>query len=303
MGEVLQFPVRAPVGKPIVSAESDLFSEILRDQWDRPLIQRLGHVDHGSPCGKKTVDGAGKQCLLAYRRASTVAEVLDGHYGLDVWKRRLTAQGLAQRPDLLQAIHVARAKRELDEIAEEAFVAAGGDSAARNGTTLHGLTDQLNRGQDVPSGLPSNIVAMLEKYEIATRRFTYIDGERFVVQDTIQVAGTYDSRYRDEKTGELYIGDLKSGQDMDYLSIKLPAQVAVYASGRIYDLIGTREDHGANRDRGLLIHLPWVEKAEDAVCHLKWLDLRVGRAAIREAFRVEAMRKIKSSQTMLAVKD
>lgn len=268
-------------GKQIVAVKSDIESAIARDQWDRPLII--------------PPDGEGKP--TAYRRASTVAEVLDSYYGLHQWQLRLTAEGLAQRPDLVQAIHTA-SKREIGLIVEEAQEQAGAGVASRNGTTMHGLTDRLDRGLDVPAGLPSNIMAMLEAYQKATANLEVLDSERFVVNDKIKVAGTYDRRVYDSKTGLTVIGDLKTGQSLEHLTLKAPAQVAVYASGVHYDLDGEREETGANRDRGLLIHLPWTDDPREASCELRWLDLSIGRKAILEAFRVERFRKLSAAQTM-----
>lgn len=277
MGKVLPF-------KPIAAVESDIPAQIERDQWDRPKI---------------IPPGGGKP--VSYRRASTVAEVLEDHYGLNRWKMRLTAEGLAQRPDLVQAIHTATSK-EVGIICEEAFLQAGGDVASRNGTTMHALTDKIDKGEARPKGLPPHINAMLDAYARAMERFEYLDGERFVVQDKIKVAGTYDRRLLDTKTGEVLIGDLKTGQSIEHLALKTPAQVAVYASGVHYSLDGEREPHGASRDRGLLIWLPWTEEPSAAVCDLKYLDLRIGRKTIMEAFRVEEFRKIKAAQSMTAVR-
>lgn len=269
-------------GKPIVSATSDIEAAIRRDQWDRPLII--------PPDG-----GEGKP--VAYRRASTVAEVLEDHFGLEKWRMRLTAEGLAQRPDLVQSIHTA-SKKEVGLICEEAIEQAGGSVASRNGTTMHALTDRLDRGEPMPGGLPANIRAMLDAYQKATARFRYLDGERFIVQDRIKVAGTYDRRLFDEKTGLTVIGDLKTGQSLEHMALKTPAQVAVYASGVWYDLDGDREPHGADRDRGVLIWLPWTDDPSEALCEIHWLDLKIGRQVIKEAFRVEEFRKLKAAQTM-----
>src|SRR5690242_2121045 len=118
MGDVVPFR-----GKQIVSAKSDIEAAIERDQWDRPKIIPVG--------GGKSV---------SYRRASTIAEALEDHFGLEAWKRRLTAEGLAQRPDLVQAIHTAN-KREVGQIVEAAIEQAGGGQAARNGSTMHALTE------------------------------------------------------------------------------------------------------------------------------------------------------------------
>ena len=265
--------------KRIVSVKSDIESAIARDQWDRPKIIQP--------------DGS----LVAYRRASTVAEALEDHYGLHQWELRLTAEGLAQRPDLVNAIHGA-SKSEVGKIVEEALEQAGASVASRNGTTMHGLTERIDKGLDLPSGLPSNIEAMLAVYAKETERLRVLDTERFVVQDKIKVAGTYDRRVFDEKTGLTVIGDLKTGQSLAHLAVKAPAQVAVYAAGVHYDLDGEREPHGAERDKGLLIWLPWTDDPREAICELRWMDLRIGRAAIKHAMKVDTFRKIKFSQSM-----
>lgn len=277
MGDVVPFR-----GKPLVSAKSDIEAAIERDQWDRPKIIPVG--------GGKSV---------SYRRASTISEALEDHFGLEAWKRRLAAEGLAQRPDLVQAIHTAN-KQEVGKIVEAAIEQAGGGQAARNGSTMHALTERLDNGEDLPTGLPSNIVAMLEKYEETTRRLTVIDTERFVVCDAIKAAGTYDRRVEFE--GDILIGDLKTGQNLNYLALKTCAQVAVYAAGDLYSLDGEREPHGANRNRGLLVHLPWTDDPSEAVCELRWLDLATGRRAIKEAQRMETFRKLNAEQLLLRVR-
>jgi hypothetical protein len=284
VGKVLvgAFPLSEAKAKPLIAAEGGVEALVERDQWKRPKIIPPGG---GTP--------------VSYRRASTVAEAIDDHYGLDVWKQRLLAQGLAQRPDLVQSIHTAT-KSELADICEAAMDQGGANVASRNGSTMHALTDRLDRGEDMPPGLPSNIVAMLEVYEERMKRFTYLDGERFVVQDKIKCAGTYDRRLADEDG--IYIGDLKTGQDYKRIALKTAAQVAVYAAGVHYSLDGEREEHGAMRDRGVFIWLPWTDKPEQAQCEVKWIDLRSGRKAIMEAFRLEDFRKIKAEQVMLNIR-
>ena len=284
MGKVLQgaFPLSKPEAKGLVPAEGGIEALVDRDQWDRPKIIPPGG---GTP--------------VAYRRASTVAEAIDDHYGLDVWKQRLLAQGLARRPDLVQAVHTAN-RPELAAIVEAALDEGGANVASRNGATMHALTDRLDRGEAMPKGLPAHITAMLEAYEREMRRFEYLDGERFVVQDKIKCAGTYDRRLTDGE--HIYIGDLKTGQNWKRIALKTAAQVAVYAAGDHYELDGEREPHGALRDRGVFIWLPWTDDPTDARCEVKWLDLRTGRKAIMEAFRLEDFRKIKAEQVMLDVR-
>lgn len=266
--------------KQVVSVKADVEASLPRDQWERPLI---------------VPPGGGKP--EAYRRASTISEELEDHFGLENWKRRLTLEGLAQRPDLVQAAHTAN-RREKTAIIEEALDQAGANIPSRNGTTLHRLTDMLDRTGDVPAGLPANIVAMLEAYEKATAHLEVLDTERFTVQDKIKAAGTYDRRLYDSRHHLTLVADLKTGQSLEHMATKTPAQVAVYASGVWYDLDAEREAHGADRDRGLLIWLPWCDDPNEAMCELHWLDLRTGRMAILEAMRINKIRKLKASQTM-----
>jgi hypothetical protein len=271
--------------KPVVAVVSDIESLVPRDQWDRPKIIQP--------------DGT----LVSYRRASSVAEAIDGHIGLDNWHCKLTALGLAARPDLMQAVQVAKNNKELTAIINEAQVHAGRDVASNNGSYMHRLTDLIDTGKDIPSGLPVHVEAMLEKYAEATADLEVLDSERFVVQDELRIAGTYDRRVRSRKTGRVLIGDLKTGQKLAYQATKTPAQVAAYAKGVWYDLDGDREPHGAEEDWGLLIHLPWTIDPREAECEVYWLDLRIGRAAIKEAFGIEAFRKIKHTQTMIPYGD
>lgn len=277
--------------KQIVSVKSDIESAIPRDQWDRPRIIQP--------------DGT----LVSYRRASTVAEALEDHFGLQKWQRRLAAEGISQRPDLSQAIALAASKgnkREIDDLIEEAMDFAGANTASRNGSTMHGLTERLDMGLPLPKGLPENIRAMLKVYkEVFLGRFEVLDTERFVVQDKIRVAGTYDKRVRDKTDGRIYIGDTKTGQSLQHMALKTCAQVSVYAAGKKYNLDGEREKHGAERDRGVLIWLPWTDDLEEqpAECEIRWLDLVVGRKAIMEAQRVDDYRKIKAAQILPRIRD
>jgi hypothetical protein len=292
LGKVLHGTFPLSGAKPLIAAEGGVEELLPRDQWGRPIIMPPDHEPHAG-CTPKA-------CGKAYRRASTVAEAIDDHYGLDVWKQRLLAQGLAQRPDLVQSIHTAN-RQGLAEIVEAALDQGGANVASRNGSTMHALTDRLDRGEDMPPGLPSNIVAMLEAYEQRMKRFTYLDGERFVVQDQIECAGTYDRRLADEN-GTILIGDLKTGQNYKRIALKTAAQIAVYAAGKPYTLDGERDEHGADRNRGVFIWLPWCEKPEQAQCELKWVDLRSGRQAILEARRLEDFRKMKAEQIMLDIR-
>jgi hypothetical protein len=144
---------------------------------------------------------------------------------------------------------------------------------------------------------------MLDAYiDVVSSRFETLDTEGFVANDKIKVAGSFDRLLLDKITGLKYTGDLKTGQNLKYLALKTCMQVAMYAASPYYELDGQREPHGAERDRGVLIHLPWVDDAKDAECELRWLDLVTGRQAVAEAIRVREFRSLTPEQLLPRIK-
>lgn len=285
--------------KAIVSAESDVESQIPRDQWKRPMIvPPTGHRADCSPA--RTAKGKAKgycTCCVPYVRMSTLAGTLDDHQGLDEWKRSEMVKGLARKPHLLPKALVAD-RNELREIKEAAMAASDAETAAENGRTLHKVTDMVDRGLPVPKHLPDNMKAMIAAYVEVMSQFEYLDGEQFVVCDRIKAAGTYDRRLRHKRSGRVVIGDLKTGSDSDRIALKTATQIAGYAAGQWYDLDGGREPHGAERDWGLVIHLPYTEDPERAYCEARWIDLSLGRKAALESIKVRAWRDLSAAQIM-----
>lgn len=270
------------VDKEIVSADAGgVEAQILRDQWDRPIIQpRSG----GKPTG--------------YVRVSTMAETLSDSYGLNRWMQGNVVKGLAKRKDLYHQSLIAATQADIYEVVDLAAEAGDEKQRAREGTSMHVLTAMLDEGRELPPHLPDNVRAMLDAYEKAMADFETLGTEGFVANDKIKVAGSYDRLLRQRSTGVKYIGDLKTGQNLKYLALKTCMQVAMYAGSDHYDLDGHREPHGADRDRGVLIHLPWVDDADEAECELRWLDLRVGRQAVLEAIRVREFRSLTPEQIL-----
>lgn len=285
--------------KAIVSAESDVESQIPRDQWQRPMIvPPSGHKADCAPA--RTAKGKAKgycTCCVPYVRMSTLAGTMDDHQGLDEWKRSEMVKGLARKPHLLASALVAD-RLEMAEIKEQAMAASDADIASANGSTLHKVTDNLDRGIPLPASLPDNMKAMVAAYTEVMSAFEYLDGEQFTVCDRIQAAGTYDRRLRHKASGRVIIGDLKTGSDSDRIALKTAVQIAGYAAGQFYDLDGNREPHGAERDWGLVIHLPYTDDPEAAYCEARWIDLRLGRKAALESIKVRAWRGLSSAQIM-----
>ena len=254
--------------------------EIERDRFGRPLIQ--------------PVDG-GKR--VAYTRATTFAGALSDQYRLGLWKQRMTATGLLDRPDLILAVAAARHdSTKLDAVCESAVEAAKGTAAAGIGTSLHTLTEMVDRGIDVGT-IPDAYVADLAAYQKATEELTALHIEQICVQDFLKVAGTPDRIVNFRK--KTHIADLKSGS-IQWDPIKIAAQLAIYARSKIYDVAtGERTPHGAEIDWGIVIHAP----AGTGTCTLYWVDLLKGWEAVLLARQVRDMRAISTKHLLKPVED
>lgn len=259
---------------------STLQPEPTRDRYGRPMV----------------LDPSGKR--VAYTRCTTFVKSIEDTFNLSRWQQRMVALGLASRPDLLLSVSAHRDdKKRLDEIAEQAQEAAKAHAAATTGTALHALTEQMDRGQEV-GVVPDEYLADLAAYATATQDLKHLSIEQFSVNDWLKVGGTPDRvvRYR----GKRYIADLKTGS-IEFGFLSIAAQLAVYARSRPYDVTTDErlEEHGAELDRGLVIHLP----AGTGTCRLYWVDLMAGWEAVKVARDVRKQRAIPFRHLMTPVED
>lgn len=260
-------------------------TEVPRDRWGRPLII--------PPSGGEPV---------AYQRASSLGGVIDDLNNLMAWKQRVTAVGLARRPELVDRVGgivanhdnpVSDAKRDLNSVCKEAFEAGGGSSAASTGTALHDFTQAIDRyGPTVAakSSLWSRWKDRLAEYANATQHLEVLDIEQFVVCDALRVAGTFDRLVR-LPNGRVVVADLKTGRSDPEFPLKAAVQIAAYAHGQRYDpATGERTPLHPDLDdaRGLLIHLP----ATGQGCTLYDLNLTQGWAAAQCAIQVKTLRAL-----------
>lgn len=250
--------------------------DVQRDRWGRPLI---APPDGGKP--------------EPYVRVSTLAKALDSKEGLMQWKQRMTAIGLGKRPDLAEraAITDPSDKRALKEIVDGAMAAAESDKAANVGTTLHKLTELLDRGE--LDNIPATHQADLDAYATAIEPFKVVATELFVVNDHLKAAGTLD-RLMQLPDGRIVVADLKTGATEPSYPHGVATQCAIYAHAWRYDIIKEERlaylpEHGVSTDVGLMIHLP----AGKAQCDLYLLDLTVGWQLAKTATAVRAVYKSK----------
>lgn len=257
---------------------ADVFADLAtveRDRWGRPLI---------------VPPGGGK--AVAYTRATTLAGTLDDTWALEKWKMRMTALGLAARPDLQLAVVAHRDdKTKLSEICDQAVEAAQASAAANTGTALHALTEQLDRGtldlDTVPRDYRPDVTAYQNVIAAAGVKVEAI--EQFGVLDDLKVAGTWDRIF--EIDGRRYIADLKTGS-IEYGMGKIAAQLAIYSRCQVYDVATKQRTplDGVDQDRGIVIHLP----AGTGKAFLWWVDINAGWEAVALAGQVRAWRARKN---------
>lgn len=249
--------------------------QISRDRWGRPLIEP---ADGGKP--------------IAYTRVSTLAKTLDNKEQLMRWKCRQTVIGLGRRNDLVaMAGAVGDDRGRLDEIVSEAMSAAASNAAANLGTTLHALTEHVDNGTK-PDYLPGELIGDLTAYEEAMRGLTILGAEKFIVNDHVQAAGTFDRLVIVPGVG-MVVADIKTGQHEPDYPHGVCTQVATYAHGHLYEpgkgRVKYLPDLGVSTDVGLMIWLP----AGKARCELYLLDLQLGWEIAQTAARVRDIYKSK----------
>lgn len=266
--------------------------EVQRDRYGRPLII--------PPEGGKPVP---------YTRCTTYVGALEDTYNLGGWQQRMAVAGIAMRPDLhLRAVSLGKPpvrdgsaeaeavekkwKSEMNKLVDEAREAAAASASATIGTSLHSLTEVIDRGRDLDwQTIPERYRVHLTNYIEATRTMHPVAVERFVVNDALKVGGTADRFVTIEGFDGLFVADLKTGS-VEYGAGKIAMQLAVYANSQAYDpQTGTRTPPpGIRRDLGVVIHLDAVT----GTCQLLWADLATAWEAVKVAGWVREWRKRKN---------
>lgn len=259
-------------------------AQVQRDRWDRPLLP--------PPNGGKPIP---------YTRVSTLAKTLDESFNLGKWKQRMTALGVAARPDLLAlaARLGAEDKDQLDELCEAAMQASGANDARDLGTALHAFTEAIDRGETVnpPPELAADLVAY--RRVMAELSLESLEQELFVCNDLLQAAGTLDKLVR-LPNGQVAVADQKSGRDAARYAHNAAIQIAIYAHSRRINLeTGQRSPlhPDLNTDIGLLIHTP----AKQGRASIHRLDLKQAWSWAQMCVEVRAWRKSKPAALALEV--
>jgi hypothetical protein len=256
---------------------------IRRDQYGRYKVLPLK--------GKKPV---------GYTRATTVAKALDDTSNLAAWGKRMTALGLASRPDLLAMIQTTDAtdKKALDRLCESASEAGGATARRDLGTALHKMFEQscVTPGYKPPATYQADITAIHQALREAGLQVVDECSELMVVIDKHQIAGMADLIVERISDGELFIADLKTGSSVQYGALGWAIQLSIYANADNIYIQGAAVDGSedlrapmplVNKQQAFIIHC----EPESGSCDLHTLNIERGFQALECAMEVREWRK------------
>jgi len=198
-----------------------------RDRWGRYLVVP---PDGGKPVG--------------YTRATTIAKTLDDTTALMSWGERMTAIGLARRPDLLAQIDDnTDDTKTLNALCQKAKEAGGATIRRDLGTALHSILERswIEPGYTPPVAHINDVKAV--HATLNAHGLTVVDGmnERIVVLDEYRIAGTFDLMLADAH-GNLYLADIKTGSTVKYGGLSFATQLSIYANADSLYTQGTEPD-------------------------------------------------------------
>lgn len=264
--------------------------EIRRDRWGRYLVL--------APGADKTT---------GYTRATTVAKTLDDESNLKTWAQRMTALGLAGRPDLVALVAATdpEDKKTLNSICERASEAGGATVRRDLGTALHKMLEDSWFDPNYVAPKPYDADVMAVHIALNAAGFTVAAGmtERMIVNDRHQIAGMFDLLLATNGDDELIMADIKTGSSVDFGALGWATQLAIYANADALYRQGQAADGSEdvrepmpniNKSTGVIIHV----QPESGSCDLHWLDLEAGAEALELAMEVRRLRKFKPMHKM-----
>jgi len=206
----------------------------------------------------------GKRC----KSPSAIAKVPDDSSALDKWRRRQTALGLAVRPELLTEIAAnPDDKKAIDQICERAMDHAGASSGRNWGSAVHLAVERTIGGHRILETAEMTRIREQWGNLLADHDLEVIATESVVVHPERHIAGRFDQLVRHTKTGDILVGDLKTGAEAgNYLHAHC-VQLWLYASAP-FTGVGPAGDNdfeieqfdpmpeGVSQTVGLVFHMP-----------------------------------------------
>lgn len=193
-------------------------------------------------------------------------------------------------------------KKAINKLAEDLLEVGGAHESREKGTDIHALCELYDReGIDAVGDLlteekitPADL-ADVEAYAAAMQRagirVVREHIEQVVVNHELKVAGRLDRvvmvKFPDGQRAIRCVGDIKTGQRLDFAAGKIAQQLEMYAGAKGYDLNTYEETElKLSRTKGVVIHLP----AGSGECHIYPVDLGMGRRGNKLSGEVRAWR-------------
>lgn len=239
---------------------------------------------------------------VLYERPSVLADRLDTKEGLKFYQQAQAVFGTVKDKSLawqfraLVSEHAdpwTAAKDEVQDLLRLAEKIGGSEQKSGVGTSIHRLCHLRDIGAEITYPVVQ-LEPWLDCYAEAMEPFEVLDDEVFVVCDELQTAGSFDRLLRDMKTGEVMLGDIKSGRRVNEFAMSPTVQVAIYGRSKRYDQeTGIREPihPDLNIHKGVLIHLPYGPG--DPECTTYPLDLDEGYRLAKMSVDIVTARKLR----------
>jgi hypothetical protein len=241
---------------------------------------------------------------LRYSRPSGYAECLDDKEALVYWRIWKAMEGVARSPALQIKVNACKEedKETKKALRDEAMDKGTANEKADLGTGLHAMTARFEDVKDTDFDPPEQYRADLDAYWEMLTKYGLVSEmvEVPMVNDDFRAAGTADRIYRLTQPlitpdgtwlepGTLVLGDLKTGQKMDFSLPGYCVQMALYATGQLYDLEHNRRlsTPPINQHWTLLVHLPFGS----GKCDLLWVPISTGLMGAAHAYDVKQWRK------------
>lgn len=262
--------------------------EVRRDRWGR---YKVLHPEGKQPEG--------------YTRATTVAKALDDQTALIAWKSRVTAEGLAARPDLYAQIDdVKNDRKQFNQLVEKAAEAGGATIRRDLGTQLHSILERAftDNTYEPPAAHADDVQAVRDALQTHGYRVMPEYCEQICVNDTLKVAGTFDLVLQSlSYPSEMLIADIKTGSNVTYGALAFAVQLSIYANADALYVQGEKADGSQDQrhpmpnvhdHEAIIVHI----EPGSGVCTLHHLNLDYGLVELA----VE-VRKLRAQQKQLMI--
>lgn len=249
----------------------------------------------------------------SFQRVTNFVKLTDDTYHLDAWKRRNVVKGFARMLgapteygfrtgvmdtlDHVAGLHVKDDKDRLNNIADKAQEVADAYKMADEGTALHASAEAADYAGGNLNRVPERHRARIRLYldALAVNGLTVVPDmiERVVTSMKYQVAGKFDRIFA-LGDGSYVIGDMKTGDSLDFGFPSIAAQLDCYRDGinsvGVFD--GQRYDTSikVRDDFGIVVHMPSTrfEITIYAVNLGMGANINAGNLVVRDVRRIKS---------------